>query len=126
MKFIAITGKKGEFTKKVRDAGMKAYEEFLDIIKGSETLRRIARTLGSICEYYQATQKYSNFGRLGGPFYDVETLLSSGLLEGQKSYEHSSVFYEIKPSEKGLQIYKRLKEDGFYKELPSTSPPDQV
>lgn len=105
---------------------MKAYEEFLNAIKDSETIRRIARTLGSICEYYQSTQKYSNFGRLGGPFYDVETLLSSGLVEGKKSYEYSSVFYEIKPSEKGLKIYMKLKEDGFYKELPSTAPPDQV
>ncbi|HHT9119514.1 MAG TPA: hypothetical protein ACFYD3_03075 [Candidatus Hypogeohydataceae bacterium YC41] len=105
---------------------MKAYEEFLNAIKDSETIRRIARTLGSICEYYLATQKYSNFGRLGGPFYDVEALLSSSLIEGQKNYEYSSVFYEVKPSEKGLEIYKKLKENGFYKELPSSAPPDQV
>ncbi len=105
---------------------MKAYEEFLNLIKDSETIKRIARTLGSICEYYLATQKSSNFGRLGGPFYDVEALLSAGLIEGQKSYVHSSVFYEIKPSEKGLEIYKKLKETGFYKESPSTSLPDRV
>jgi hypothetical protein len=105
---------------------MTAYEEFLDTIKDSDTVRRIARTLGSICEYYIATQKYSNFGRLGGPFYDVETLFSSGLIEGQKSHEFSSVFYEIRPTEKGLEIYKKLKEDGFYKKVPSTAPPDQV
>jgi hypothetical protein len=105
---------------------MEAYEEFIAAISDSETVRRIARTLGSICEYYISTKKRSSFGRAGGPFYDIEALLTSGLIEGQKTKEHSSVFYEVQPTKKGLGIYERLKADGFYRVLPSVSPPDQV
>lgn len=105
---------------------MSVYDEFINIVKDCETIRRIARTLGSICEYYLATKEHSSFGRAGGPFYDVEALLSSGLIEGESSRRHGSVFYEVRPTEKGLKIYERLKTDGFYKEVPSVSPPDQI
>jgi hypothetical protein len=97
---------------------MDAFEDFVDVVKQTETMQAVfqslerepAKLLAAICREYEATSKavpdhHLNFGGYFGEAI-LRALVSANLVT--KEREDRFALYGYKPTEAGLKYYRAM------------------
>ena len=104
---------------------MSAIDDFNTFMEGTETMKQVLKNLreepayllGNICREYERSGQPVSDHRLQFTGYLGEStpkvLISAGLVRRQSGDRFAIYTYE--PTPEGIEQYKKLKADGFYK-----------